>query len=72
MRTAYRDGKACIQDLINYKKDGSIFLNRLLLLPLEEPSKDTHVYIGIQNDVTVSSGLRHDNTLLSQVTGRYS
>lgn len=68
MRTAFRDGKACMQDLINYKKDGSIFLNRLLLLPIEERSKGTHIYIGIQNDVTASRGLRHDNSLLSQVS----
>lgn len=68
MRKAFRDGAACIQDLINYKKDGTPFLNRLLMVPLEQPNRGTHIYIGIQNDVTESRGLKHDNTLLSRVT----
>jgi PAS domain S-box-containing protein len=68
MRKAFRDGAACIQDLINYKKDGTPFLNRLMMVPLEQANRGTHIYIGIQNDVTESRGFEHDNSLLSKVT----
>ncbi len=68
MRKAFRNGAACIQDLINFKKDGSPFLNRLLLLPLEQPNRGTHIYIGIQNDITDIKGLEHNNTLLKKVS----
>lgn len=68
MRKNFRDGTACIQDLINYKKDGTPFLNRLLMIPIEDPSQGTHLYMGIQNDVTEQRGLEHNNSLLEKVT----
>lgn len=51
-----RDGVASRQivceDLLNYKKDGTQFWNRLVLLPFE--SKGELYYFGFQHDVTES------------------
>ena len=42
---------AVFQDLINYRKDGSMFWNRLILLPVELKNEGLH-FIGLQHDVT--------------------
>jgi len=47
MRQAFEDQKAIAIDLINYKKSGSTFLNRLVMLPLEIDNK--LFYLGFQN-----------------------
>lgn len=51
MRECFQQKQACIQDIINYKKDGSVFNNRLLMLPFKD-SKGKTFYLGLQNDVT--------------------
>jgi len=45
----------CYADIINYKKDGSQFLNRLLLIPIYVNKIDVRYYIGIQLDVSNKS-----------------
>lgn len=41
--------RASFTDVVNFRKDGSPFVNRLLLLPFEYLSDDQHLYyIGIQ------------------------
>ena len=41
--------RSSFNDVINYRKDGTPFVNRLLLLPFEYLSDDAHLYyIGIQ------------------------
>ncbi len=66
MRKSFDEGVSCIQDLINYKKDGTPFLNRLLLLPLKGEEGELF-YIGFQNDITEVKGLSHNNAALSKV-----
>ncbi len=66
MLKCINEGKACIQDIFNYKKDGTIFLNRLLLLPLK--SKGNLFYIGIQNDLTQKKRILYSNENLKNVS----
>ncbi len=42
----------CYADIINYKKDGTKFLNRLLLIPIHVNKVDVRYYIGIQLDLS--------------------
>ena len=65
IRKAFSSYSACIQDIVNYKKDGSPFLNRLLLLPLQDKNKT--FYIGFQHDITYRNGLEHNNDSLMNV-----
>lgn len=52
MRTAISAGEALLLDLLNYRKDGSPFWNRVSLKPvLSREGKVTHV-IGIQSDIS--------------------
>jgi hypothetical protein len=65
MRSSFDKNLACIQDIINYKKDGTPFLNRLLMLPCA--TAKTFYYLGFQNDVTEERGLNHNNESLLKV-----
>lgn len=65
MKSAFKQEVACIQDIVNYKKDGTPFLNRLLLIPIN--SKGQLYYLGFQHDITDLKGLDHNNNSLSKV-----
>ena len=67
MRDCFDKKLACIQDIINYKKDGTPFLNRLLILPIREYSTGHTYYLGIQNDITQDKGLEYNNQSLKTV-----
>jgi PAS domain S-box-containing protein len=67
MRDSFNKKLACIQDIINYKKDGTPFLNRLLMLPINDQSTGDIFYLGIQNDITHEKGLEHNNKSLREV-----
>lgn len=64
MRERFKNREACIQDIINYRKDGSKFLNRLLMLPIKDEKDD--LYIGFQNDIS-KLNLRSRNVDLKKV-----
>jgi PAS domain S-box-containing protein len=66
MRKCFDEGSCCIQDLVNYKKDGTPFLNRLLMLPFKTPGEKLF-YIGFQNDITEKKGLSQNNASLAKV-----
>lgn len=52
MRAAIASGAPLIVDVLNYRKDGTPFWNRLSLTPVKDPlGRATH-YIGIQSDIT--------------------
>ena len=52
VREAIRQGKPCIVELKNYRKDGTMFWNSLSIAPaLNAAGQATH-FIGIQKDVT--------------------
>ncbi|WP_153556858.1 PP2C family protein-serine/threonine phosphatase [Roseimaritima sediminicola] len=56
LRTAIRQQRAVVVELLNYRKDGTPFWNRLSVTPVwDAKNKATH-FIGIQSDVTA----RHD------------
>jgi PAS domain S-box-containing protein len=49
MRECFAGNLACCQDIVNYRKDGTAFVNRLVMLPLQ---REQYYYLGFQNDVT--------------------
>lgn len=52
IRRAITDQQPCLVEILNYRKDGSSFWNRLSITPVrDEAGKVTH-YIGIQSDIT--------------------
>ena len=51
IRTSIKEKVSTFQDLINYKKNGDIFWNRLILLPVILKNEGLH-YIGVQHDVS--------------------
>lgn len=67
MRSSFEQEMACVQDIINYKKDGTPFLNRLLMLPIKDKNPDSLLYVGFQNDVTLRKKNIYDNVLLQRV-----
>jgi PAS domain S-box-containing protein len=67
MRDSFIKKKACVQDIINYKKSGIPFMNRLLMLPMTDRSSSKVFYIGIQNDITQMKGLEHNSKSLRTI-----
>ena len=47
-------------DILNYRADGSPFMNRLLLAPLYNDSGEAAMYLGIQREVPMTSDGRAD------------
>lgn len=71
IRSAIEARRACVVELLNYRRDGSAFWNRLSLTPvLDESGEATH-YIGVQTDVTrereAEGALREANERLAVV-----
>jgi PAS domain S-box-containing protein len=52
IRLAARSGEPLIVDLLNYRKDGSTFWNRLSLKPVKNSGGELTHIIGIQSDIT--------------------
>ncbi len=52
LRESIMSGETCYYDLINYKRDGKVFWNRLILLPIHDEVMGLRYYIGIQTDIT--------------------
>ncbi len=52
LRQALKDGQASFHDILNYRKDGTSFWNRLCLFPIEHDVLGIRYYVGIQLDVT--------------------
>lgn len=49
---AIKERECCYQDILNYKKDGTPFWNRLMLIPINTDVLGVRYYIGIQHDIT--------------------
>jgi PAS domain S-box-containing protein len=49
IKESIRDFLPLAQDLVNYKKDGSTFLNRIVLIPFKENEKQ--FYVGLQHEI---------------------
>jgi len=52
IRTAIRERKCNFFDLLNHKKNGEVFWNRLVLLPIGYNEDEIDYFIGIQQKVT--------------------
>ena len=52
---ALRHGRPAEVRLTNYRKDGSTFLNQLLLAPIHGPGGELAAYFGLQSDVTLEA-----------------
>ena len=52
IREAIRNDKACTVQILNYRKDGSPFWNRLSITPVRDASGAVTNHIGIQSDIT--------------------
>ena len=66
MSTSFDSEKGCCQDIVNYRKDGTPFLNRLVLVPVKVAERS--VYVGFQHDITEQRALDYNQEKLSLVS----
>jgi PAS domain S-box-containing protein len=52
LRAAIREQREITVQLLNYRKDGATFWNRLSITPVRDPSGAVTHFIGVQSDVT--------------------
>ena len=52
IRRAIEQGTECTVELLNHRKDGTPFWNRLSLTPLPDPSGRVAHFVGVQSDIT--------------------
>jgi len=52
IRAAIAEERSCVVELLNYRRDGTSFWNRLSLTPLRDESGQVTHFIGVQSDVT--------------------
>jgi phosphoserine phosphatase RsbU/P len=68
IRAAIAEQRECIVEILNYRRDGSSFWNRLSITPVRDESGVVTHYIGIQSDVTArreaEEGLRRAKAAL--------
>ncbi len=78
LRAALDAGRECLVEVLNYRKNGTTFWNRLSITPIRDSSGEVTHFIGIQSDVTArrlaEEGLRkskesleHDLRLAARV-----
>jgi PAS domain S-box-containing protein len=71
LRTAIREKREVTVQLLNYRKDGTPFWNRLSITPVEDASGTFTHFIGVQSDVTAEKqakdALQKANELLENV-----
>ena len=53
IRAALAERRECLVEILNYRKDGTTFWNRLSITPVRDGSGEVTHFIGIQSDVTV-------------------
>jgi len=74
IRTALREGRETTVELLNYRKDGSTFWNRLLVSPVHGEDGELLYVFGSQHDVTEAHRLkdleRAERRLLKEVDHR--
>jgi PAS domain S-box-containing protein len=74
IRKALREERSCTVEILNYRKDGSPFWNRLSITPIRNSRGDTTHFIGVQSDITgqksTESALRRLNEQLESARNR--
>jgi len=68
MRKAFSSNQACCVDIVNYRRDGSPFLNRLVMLPIL--FGDEAYYLGFQNMLPVAEPIRAEHNRIIDIDGR--
>lgn len=70
IRAALAECRECLVEILNYRKNGTTFWNRLSITPICEPSGEVTHFIGIQSDVTArrqaEDGLRRSKEAMEQ------
>jgi phosphoserine phosphatase RsbU/P len=70
IRKALAEKSSCIVEILNYRKDGTPFWNRLSITPVQNDQGQTTHFIGVQSDVTrrrlAEESLRKANTQLKR------
>ena len=63
IRAAVAGERECVVEILNYRRDGTPFWNRLSITPVRDETGEVTHFIGIQSDVTArrnaEEGLRH-------------
>jgi PAS domain S-box-containing protein len=70
MREAIAEGKSCDVVLENYRKDGTMFWNSVLITPLRDRSGNVVNFVGVQTDVTAQIDARKRLEDLNQEISR--
>ncbi len=52
VRAAVRDQRPCVVELLNHRKDGTAFWNRLSITPVRDSAGNVTHFIGVQSDIT--------------------
>src|SRR3954471_15228653 len=58
LRTAIGQQREVTVQLLNYRKDGTPFWNRLSITPVHDSSREVTHFIGVQSDVTAEKEAR--------------
>jgi PAS domain S-box-containing protein len=70
IRAAVAGERECVEEILNYRRDGTPFWNRLSITPVRDETGEVTHFIGIQSDVTArrnaEEGLRHAKEALEQ------
>jgi PAS domain S-box-containing protein len=53
IRQAVAEERACLVEILNYRKDGTPFWNRLSITPVRDSAGQVTHFIGVQSDITV-------------------
>lgn len=69
IRKAIKSGKSCSVELMNYKKDGTPFMNRLLISPIRDDLGNVTHYAGVQTDISEIKAI--EETLAGNDEGFY-
>ncbi|CAI50812.1 sensor box histidine kinase (plasmid) [Natronomonas pharaonis DSM 2160] len=68
LRAAIERGETATVELRNYRKDGTMFWNRVTVSPLKNHNGEVTHYIGFQEDISEAKSFERESTLLeSQV-----
>jgi PAS domain S-box-containing protein len=74
IRDAIRKGRECTVQLLNYRKDGTPFWNRLSITPLRNAAGELTHFVGVQSDITdqknAEDALRQANDQLEAASER--
>ncbi|MEO7270428.1 MAG: SpoIIE family protein phosphatase [Vicinamibacterales bacterium] len=70
IRAALADCRPCVVEILNYRRDGTTFWNRLSITPMRNGVGEVTHFIGVQSDVTArrvaEDGLRRSKEALEQ------